>query len=192
MNGPLRSLRIVALVAVVSSLLGVPAARAHDPHPSLEPLAFLAGTWVHEEGPTAWEETWSTPTGDSMTGMTKQLDVEGTRLYEMQAIEVNDGGTPVLMIRHFGRGLEPSESERGGAATFPLSDLRIEKDGQGAFASGRVAFSRTDPRSHLPQRILYVFPDPDSFTVTVEHGNVDDPNAWFADQTLTFHRLKSR
>ena len=174
------------------ALLAAATAIAHDPHPSLAPLSFLVGTWVHEDGGTAWEETWSAPTGDSMIGMTKWLEGAGTRMYEMQAIEANGEGKPVLLIRHFGRGLDPWGGELDGPSAFTLSDFDVQRDDGGAFTSGRIVFGRTDPRSNLPQRISYVFPDADSFTVTVEHGNNDDPNAWMADVNLTFNRLRPR
>lgn len=84
---------------------------------------FLGGVWVHTHEGDIIEETWSTPTGDTMVGMLHWSSDGRARLFELMTISVEEpaaaasGGaseerTVVLRLRHFSRALEPWAKEK--------------------------------------------------------------------------------
>ena len=114
-------MRIVqaATVALVLLCTGLPAS-AQEAAPGssarTEDFGWIAGEWRGEIGEDPIEETWSPPADGVMMGMFRWRGEKV--LYEMLLIEQRDEG-PVLVLRHFNRGLEAWEDETG-ALVFPL------------------------------------------------------------------------
>jgi hypothetical protein len=71
----------------------------------LADMAWLAGHWRGKIGDDVIEETWSAPSGDSMTGVFRWLiKGEKTRLFEFLTITENPTGLE-FRFRHFSRSL---------------------------------------------------------------------------------------
>ena len=160
MAGRKRSVVVAVAAVVVAGVLDTDGAAA-PPAPgapaTLGQLAWIAGDWQGEVGPGALsQEVWAAPAGDCMMGMWR-LVVDG-RVQLFEALSITDeGGGPVLRLRHFGRdGVGWEERDR------PLT-LRAEEVGDGLAAFAGAG------RSGL-LRIVYRKSGDDALTVTVEKG----------------------
>lgn len=155
------TLRKVSLAAGLALVLGgaSPSAPAPDPSP-LGDLAWLSGTWRHEDDAgNLEEETWSAPRADALVGMFRMAQRGKVSLYELMSIELDGppgsadgplipgqepvaGGAPqrlVFRLRHFQRGLVPWEAEKDGPITFTVSSL---KENEAVFEDATRDFPR--------------------------------------------------
>ena len=100
--------------------------------PSLDAVAFLAGTWTGEEGGVSMEEHWTSPAGGLMLGLHRDVFPDKPAFFEFLRIETTPKGIVYLA------------SPRGAPATpFPL----VESGGN------RAVFEN---REHdFPTRIIY-------------------------------------
>ena len=100
--------------------------------PSLDAVAFLAGTWTGEEGGVSMEEHWTAPAGGLMLGLHRDVFPGKPAFFEFLRIEATPKGIVYLA------------SPRGAPATpFPL----VESGGN------RAVFEN---REHdFPTRIIY-------------------------------------
>ena len=143
------TLRKFALAAGVALAIGGITPGSPAPATSaLDELAWLSGTWRHEDETGALdEETWSSPRADAMVGMFRMAQRGHVSLYELMSIELEGppgaaegplipgqepaaGGAPqrlVLRLRHFQRGLVPWESEKEGPITFYGQGLKLNE-----------------------------------------------------------------
>ncbi|MGH7573173.1 MAG: DUF6265 family protein, partial [Gemmatimonadota bacterium] len=85
-------------------------------------------------------------------GMFRWIEGDSVRFTELLAIETGPAG-PVLLIRHFGPGLEPWEEE-------PIRFELVEVAGQ------RAVFEAEEEDG--PTRLIYELPDSDSLTAVLE------------------------
>lgn len=85
-------------------------------------VAFMAGYWRGEMGPTVIEEVWLPPEGDAMHSVFRMVRGGKTAFTEFQSIELREGDL-VLHLRHFHPGLKAWE-EADGALRW-----RIERTG---------------------------------------------------------------
>jgi len=165
------TLRKLPLAAGLAFLLGgtLPDATVLAPVPAAAPsplddLAWLSGTWRHEEeSGDMEEETWSSPRADAMVGMLRMAQRGRVNLYELMSIELDGpagsadgplipgqepvaGGAPqrlVFHLRHFQRGLVPWEAEKSGPLTFTIKSL----------APNEAVFE--DPARDFPRELVY-------------------------------------
>lgn len=93
-------------VAVLGLILPL-AAAAQTPDattaPTIENLAWIAGTWATDLGDQVLEERWSPPMANAMTGSFRWSRDDEVWLYEFLLIEETDGGI-FYYLRHFGPG----------------------------------------------------------------------------------------
>jgi hypothetical protein len=85
---------------------------------SVDPLAWLEGRWVGEEGDQLIEEHWSAVQGDTLMGMFRFVRAGEPRFYEFMTVGV-EGQEVVLRIKHFNPGLTGWE-EKDEAVTYAL------------------------------------------------------------------------
>lgn len=98
-------------------------AASDAPHATgLARLAFLRGVWQGKMGDDAVEETWSEPSGGSIMGMFRWQSGGKTTMYELLSI-TDEGGEPVLRLRHFGADFSPWKGECDGVAAMRATDI---------------------------------------------------------------------
>jgi hypothetical protein len=135
----LRSVAVFAF-AVISS-------EARDAHAAnVEELAWLSGCWTIEGAEAGSIESWLTPAGATLLGMSRTVKGGKTVAYEFMQIRALDDGTLAFVAK-------PSNQAE---ATFPLA--RIGKD--------EVMFEN---KTHdFPQRILYRLTGPGVLLARIE------------------------
>lgn len=118
--------------ALVTAALFLAAAPAGAQTPSLDAVAFLAGTWTGEEGGVSMEEHWTAPAGGLMLGLHRDVVPGKPAFFEFLRIEATPKGIVYLA------------SPRGAPATpFPLVESGVN----------RAVFEN---RAHdFPTRIIY-------------------------------------
>lgn len=94
--------------------------------PTLEPLTWLAGDWVRDDGQTRSEEHWMPPSGDSMVGMFRLQEGGETKFVELLTIVVK-GEHVALRIRHMTSELSIWQSEVDGPVVFTLASMSPSK-----------------------------------------------------------------
>jgi hypothetical protein len=123
----------VAIPFVAAGLSGSPIDLRAQGAPSVDSLAWLAGSWAASDRGVDHEEHWMAPKGGAMVGMHRT--VRGGRMVEFEflRIEAKDGALVYLSM----------PNGRSPATPFTLKAL----DGQ------RVTFE--NPTHDFPQRVIY-------------------------------------
>lgn len=125
----------IALMCVCAVAVG----HARQAKPTLASLAWMAGSWAGTTSGVEMEEHWTSPKGNSMLGLHRDVAKGRTVSFEFLRIE-QQGDTVVYLSMPNGR---------SPATPFPLKE-----------ASGtRVAFE--NPTHDFPQRIIYWKDGPD-------------------------------
>lgn len=101
----------------------------------LEPIGWLAGSWVGEEAGRTTEEHWTQPSGGIMVGMNRTVARGRTESFEHLRIEARDDGVVYVA------------SPGGGAAT-EFRARALPREGE-----DRIVFE--NPEHDYPQRIEY-------------------------------------
>jgi hypothetical protein len=122
---------MLCLLAVVGLLSGRGA--ADQAKPTLDSLAWLAGSWVGEARGVTMEEHWTAPKGNSMIGVHRDVGKGRTLSFEFLRI-VQEGDQIVYLAMPGGR---------SPATPFPLKDV----------SDSRVVFE--NPKHDFPQRVIY-------------------------------------
>jgi hypothetical protein len=150
----IRPLSRVLLPAVLCTLLGSSSSFAQDAIGTAPPakatitqVAWITGLWTGMLGDRHIEQHWMAPVGPSMVAAYRNLQGTKPMLYELLAIEEQDGGL-VLRIKHFspGPGLASREAQ-GEAAEHRLVKVQgemavFESTGTNAV---RITFSKASP-----------------------------------------------
>ena len=137
-----------------------------EPKPvTVKDLAWIAGTWRGKVGEDVVEEIWSEPAGRSMAGVFRWMKGDGIYMYEILALEQDDEGVGLLM-RHFGKGLVPWESEGEKIPVRKCLDPKGQK---------KAVFE--DPAIPFPKRIVYELVDAKTLTVRLEGEKNGQPAA---------------
>ena len=126
-----RMMRLILALAVVSSLSAGRAEQASKP--TLDSLAWLAGSWVGTVRGVEMEEHWTAARGGSMIGMHR--DVGKSRTLGFEFLRIEQQGDQIVYLS--------MPNGRSAATPFPL------KEGPGT----RVVFE--NPAHDFPQRIVY-------------------------------------
>lgn len=125
----MRLLCVLAVVGLVSGrTLADQAAK-----PTLDSLAWLAGSWSGTERGIEMEEHWTAPKGHSMVGLHRDVGKGRTMLFEFLRIEQRGDEIVYLSM----------PNGRSPATPFPLKEV----------AGTRVVFE--NPTHDFPQRIIY-------------------------------------
>jgi hypothetical protein len=122
---------MLCLLTVVGLLSGRGAAA--QAKPTLESLAWLAGSWVGESRGMTMEEHWTAPKGHSMIGVHRDVGKGRTLSFEFLRI-VQEGDQIVYLAMPGGR---------SPATPFPLKEV----------SDSRVVFE--NPTHDFPQRVIY-------------------------------------
>ena len=124
-------MRLLCVLAVVGLLSGRSAEQAAKP--TLDSLAWMAGSWSGTDRGIEMEEHWTAPKGNSMIGMHRDVANGKTRLFEFLRIEQR--GEEIVYLS--------MPNGRSPATPFPLKEV----------AGTRVVFE--NPKHDFPQRIIY-------------------------------------
>ena len=165
----------LAAAAIGLGWLGAAATAQEKPAKAkVDDLAWLAGTWRSEDDHGLFEEHWLPPASGGMAGVFRAVTGGKHSLYEVLAIETGADGVPVMLLRHFGAGLEPWKSEAGKTPSWPLSES----------GKGKAVF--TNPETEFPRSISYALDGKDEVQVTLEAG----PNSKKGTMEFRLKRVK--
>ena len=95
---------------------------ASGPRAQVQDMAWLAGHWTGEALGGTVDEIWSPPRGGAMMGMFRLVKDGGTVFYELMTI-LEEEGTLVLRLKHFGGGDLSAWEEKEETVDFPLVAL---------------------------------------------------------------------
>lgn len=115
---------VFAVATVAQGPLKLP--ESAKPHSDLKPFEFIVGRWVGvNPNSTVNEEHWTTPRGNHMVGVFRQVRRDGRPAFvETSLISVEKGGIE-LRLRHLHGALEVPESRKE-ANVFKL--VKAEKN----------------------------------------------------------------
>jgi len=119
-------------LAVLLTALVVPAAGARQ-KPTLDALAWIAGSWSGTSRGVEMEEHWTRPGGNTMIGMHR--DVGKGRTVGFEFLRIEQQGDAIVYLSMPGG--------RSPATAFPLKEV----------SGTRVVFE--NPTHDFPQRIIY-------------------------------------
>ena len=124
-----------------------PAVEAAEPsqsaeHPSLDALAWMAGSWQGTGLGGTVEEHWSRPAGGTLIGMFRLSQPDATSFTQFLLIETEKDGRVMLRFKHFNAGYEAWEKEA--PLTFVLTQAK----------DGIAVFESPDPKQ-TPVRLSY-------------------------------------
>ncbi|HLU38274.1 MAG TPA: DUF6265 family protein [Planctomycetota bacterium] len=119
-------------------------------HAGLEAVAFLAGSWVHEDGDGRQEEHWTAPNGGMMLGMARTVRAGKAVGFEHLRIE-RKGDEVVYHASPQGR--EPTPFTLQAAESRP----------------GRVVFA--NPDNDFPKRITYWLDEEGKLHARIDGGD---------------------
>jgi hypothetical protein len=124
-----KSLGLIALLILSAAAPGA----ARQAKPTLESLAWIAGSWAGAAGGVEMEEHWTAPKGNTMIGIHRDVGKGRTLVFEFLRIE-QQGDRIVYLSMPNGR---------SPATAFPLKEV----------IGTRVVFE--NPTHDFPQRIIY-------------------------------------
>lgn len=120
-----------------------------SPRMKMQDLAFMTGTWECEVWNGDYEETWFSPSKDTMQGMSRLLQSEFTKVMEFACIEERNGRLTYYVMMG-----KPSAGQKTPSA-FACKQTK----------PGYAEFERTG--DSFPQKIVYVRVDEDHMTATI-------------------------
>jgi hypothetical protein len=127
---------VVCLLPAVAVLAQAPG-RSAPPTAALPEVAFLAGHWAEVSEKVVSEEIWTASSGDSMTGSWRY--VADGKLQSLALLSIREeGGTPVLRIRHFDADLVPREEKALVLKLVDKGNRYARFEGSAAGSSGPV------------------------------------------------------
>lgn len=124
----MKGLLALVLIWVSSGLEG-----ARQANPTLDSLAWMAGAWAGNAGGVEMEELWTTPKGNSMIGLHRDVAKGRTVGFEFMRIEQQADRIVYLAM----------PNGRLPATPFPLKEV----------SGTRVVFE--NPTHDFPQRVMY-------------------------------------
>ncbi|HWM94726.1 MAG TPA: DUF6265 family protein [Thermoanaerobaculia bacterium] len=129
---------------IVLMMIGLAAAEPQAP-PSVQGLAWLSGCWASLGGETGSGETWTSPAGGTLLGISRTVKNGKTVAHEFMQIRETQPGQIAFIA------LPSGQSE----AAFPLVSL----------SEREVVFE--NPQHDFPQRVIYRL-DKDLLTGRIE------------------------
>ena len=123
-------MKLLIAFAAIGALLG---RASQSPKPTLDDLAWIAGSWTGTARGIVMEEHWTAPRGQSMIGMHRDVGKGRTLAFEFLRIEQQ--ATQIVYLS--------MPNGRAPATPFPLKEV----------AGTRAVFE--NPAHDFPQRIVY-------------------------------------
>jgi hypothetical protein len=123
-------MKLLITLAIVGLLFGH---ARQAPKPTLNELAWIAGSWTGSSGGVDMEEHWTAPKGNSMIGIHRDVAKGRTVSFEFLRIEMQKAQIVYLSM----------PNGRSPATPFPLKEV----------SGTRVVFE--NPTHDFPQRIIY-------------------------------------
>jgi len=123
-----RSIGVIALIVAMA-----PMAEGRQAKPTVDALAWLAGSWSGNSRGIEMEEHWTRPSGNTMIGMHR--DVGKGRTVGFEFLRIEQQGDAIVYLSMPGG--------RSPATAFPLKEV----------SGTRVVFE--NPTHDFPQRIIY-------------------------------------
>lgn len=145
-------------LALLAVLAAASPGQSLGPSPGLRPapspgkiadLAWLEGHWTGADGPLQMEEIWTSPAGDSLVGLHKDVATRAgaARMVSFEFLRIDAGADGIAYIAQPG-GQPPTR--------FALAEI----------GARRVVFA--NPTHDFPQRILYWLDDAGALHARVE------------------------
>lgn len=132
--------RILAVLAAAAAM------SASAQTARVDQFAWLAGCWGFDTPTGRYEEVWTQPTGNNITGISRRVEDGFTKEYEYMRIVTSGGG-----------GFDFIAQPQGGAPTaFALLSLQGTK----------VIFE--NPMHDFPKKIIYEFVPPHALNARIE------------------------
>ncbi|HUP90871.1 MAG TPA: DUF6265 family protein [Solimonas sp.] len=135
----MRKLGLLLAGALLASSAGAQTAR-------VDQFAWLAGCWGFDTPDGRYEEQWTTPTGNSMLGVSRRVADGFTKEFEFMRIVTSGGGG-------FDFTAQPND---GPVGRFNMLTLTGTK----------VVFER--PENEFPKKVIYEFVPPASLNARIE------------------------
>jgi hypothetical protein len=126
-------MRMIRIVCALTVLIATAASAQSPAKPSIDDLAWMAGSWSGTARGIEMEEHWTAPKGHSMVGLHRDVGKGRTMLYEFLRIEQRGDEMVYLSM----------PNGRSPATPFPLKEM----------SGTRVVFE--NPAHDFPQRIIY-------------------------------------
>lgn len=96
--------RLLLIASMLLMSLGFAVAQTDEPKaPTINDLAWLAGSWAGEHDGGTIEEHWAAPKGNSMIGMSRLIIGQRTVFFEFLRIEQRADGSVVYLAQPKGR-----------------------------------------------------------------------------------------
>ncbi|HEY0915098.1 MAG TPA: DUF6265 family protein [Solimonas sp.] len=107
---------------------------------------WLSGCWGFDTADGVYEEQWTTPTGNSMQGLSRRIGEGYTREYDFMRLVTSGGGGFDFVSQQYG----------GDESRYNSSSV----------AANRVVFE--NPERPFPRKISYEYAAPDKLTMRLE------------------------
>lgn len=137
---------LLACSGTFSGVAGADAAR-------VDQLAWLSGCWGFDTADGAYEETWTTPTGNSMLGVSRRTAGGYTREFEYMRIVTSGGGGFDLIA-------QPNGNDETRFNSVSFDDTQISFD---------------NPTNDFPTRIVYERDGADALNARIEGTHQGHP-----------------
>lgn len=132
-----------------------------SPSPSLSDIAWMEGHWVMETGAGRAEEIWMAPANGSMVGSFRWFIPDQMHVLEFLVIQETGNGV-TFRFKHFDKDYRAWEEDA------PNSYRLDAVEGQ------RAEFVNLDWNGKVPQRIIYMIPEPDRLLFRGESPDAED------------------
>lgn len=139
-------MRIAALLLLVAT-----STYAAGPPPTIESLGWMAGCWAYEGKEAGSGETWTSPAGRTILGVSRTVRDGITRQWEFMRIEQREDGSIAFVA------LPSGQNE----AAFPMIALE----------PARVVFR--NPDHDFPQQVTYALDAGRSRILATIEGTID-------------------
>jgi hypothetical protein len=136
MKTPRLAVFVFCLLPAVPASAQAPG-RSAPPTPALPEVAFLAGQWAEVSEKVLSEEIWTASSGDSMAGIWRNVTDGKLQSFALLSIR-EEGGVPVLRLRHFDADLVPREEKALVLKLVDKGDRYARFEGSAAGSSGPV------------------------------------------------------
>lgn len=139
-------MRALMALALLATLAAAPARAGAEEAPRVESLKWMTGCWGFETPGGRYEEFWTTPTVNSMLGLSRRTEDGVTREFEYMRIVTSGGGGFDFIAK-------PRDQEE-----TRFNSLSV--------AAHRIVFE--NPEHDFPKKIIYEFTPPDQLKARIE------------------------
>lgn len=145
--------KILVLSLALLALPAIAAKPAVEEAPRVTQLKWLAGCWSFDTADGYYEEHWTTPTGNSILGLSRRVGEGYTRESDFMRIVTSGGEGFDFISQQYG-----GDDGRYNSVTLSANRLVFE-----------------NPSTAFPRKVVYEFAAPDKLTMRLEGSNEGRP-----------------